>query len=248
MGISSAQSAWILAFQKSPILLTHGIAASLPGQILPIIALTEATNFLTGLLTGGPDIDLDNYFANFEPMPGSTLISNQIAMYPFANQAIAANAIIAQPLTVAMKMIVPAQANANNILTQLTATGGYPIKLAIMTALQKAFALHVGMGGTFSVITPGFIYTECILTTMRDVSVGESKQVQHTYQLDFVQPLVTLAAAQTAFNSLIQKLTSGLPISTPGQALPTGLPASIPSSLTAIFPPGSEGPGFLPFP
>lgn len=257
MGFNPARVAWQLAFQISPILLTRGIATNLPGGILPIVALTEAANFVSGLLQGRVNIDLDSFFANYKPLPGSQLISFQAATYPFANQAIAANAIIAQPLPISMLMTCPAQGNNAGSSVQVAPTlpgqsalaqkiGGYPIKLAIMTALQNTLALHSGMGGTYSVMTPAFIYTDCLLLGMRDVTGGESQQVQYVYQLDFSQPLVSLASAQSALNTLMQKLTNNTPISGASSTpLPTALPSSIPSPLTAVYPPGSAGAGTL---
>ena len=172
------------------------------GGALPIVALTETTlgilsgiagagsnplagalNSVTGLLSGsGIDQTLDRFFARFMAMPGGTLINNQAATYPFANQAVAANAIIAQPLNVSLKMLCPVKTPA-----------GYPIKLATITALQGTLAQHNNQGGLYSVVTPSYIYTNCIMTGMRDVSAGETKQAQYAWQLDFFQPLVTPA-------------------------------------------------------
>lgn len=236
MGLNLGRAAWEIAFQKTPILLTRGIAANIPGGVLPIVALTEAANFVTGLLTGGPNINLDDFFANFEPMPGSALISNQAATYPFANQSIAANAIIAQGLPIPVKMTAPA-----------TGKIAYPIKLATMTALKGTLDQHNNLGGTYSVITPSYIYTDCLLLSMRDIG-SDTQQKQVVWQLDFFQFLVSLQAAQTALNSLMQKLNSKVPISgSPGALTAAGLPASIPAPLTAIYPPGSTGSGLPSF-
>jgi hypothetical protein len=46
------------------------------------------------------------------------------------------------------------------------------------------------------------------MTGMRDVSGGESKQAQYMYQLDFVQPLLSLDQAQQAQSSYMQKMTN----------------------------------------
>src|SRR5690242_11026591 len=95
-------------------MLVDGIASAIPGQMLPIISITEAINFTAGLLSGGAGTDLsdpnlDNFFANFEPIPGARLISQQVGHYPFANQAVAANAVIPQPLPVSLLMKCPAR-------------------------------------------------------------------------------------------------------------------------------------------
>lgn len=218
MSISAGYIAFKLANQITPIILTRGIATALGGA-LPIMAITEGLNLITGLLSGTENKELDEFFCNYQPVPGSTLINNQVATYPFANQAIAANAIIAQPNTISMLMLCPAK----NLF-------GFAAKLATMLALQTTLSQHNGSGGTYSVITPAYIYTDCILTGMRDVSSGQSKQVQYAYQLDFFQPLVSLQAAQSALNGLMQKLTDGTPISgTPGWS--TGLAVGNPTSI-----------------
>jgi hypothetical protein len=213
-------AAFKLSMQLSPILLTNGIAQQITGGILPIIAITEAASFVTGLLSGADNIELDNFFANYSPMPGATLIDQQIGTYPFANQAVAANATIAQPLQLSMLMKCPAR----NAL-------GYGIKLITMMALKSTLDQHNQLGGTYTIVTPSWFYTNGILTGMRDVSGGESKQVQDAWQLDFTFPLLTLEAAQSVQNNLMSKLTSGSQVS--GQPAWSGLPpgAGDPNSL-----------------
>ena len=223
MSVSPDFVAFKLAFQISPIILTGGIATNLGGA-LPIVALTEGANFVISLLEGGASIELDNFFASYLPLPGASLINNQVALYPFANQSVAANAIIAQPLNVSMLMRCPAGRNS----------GGYPLKLATMTALQNSLSQHNGMGGTYSIVTPSFIYTYCIMTGMRDASGGDSKQSQYDWQLDFMQPLVSIQSAQTALNGLMQKLTDGTPISGTPSWTPAGLAVGNPSNLICL--------------
>lgn len=227
MSVSAGYVAFKIANQLSPIILTGGIAAAIGA--IPIIAITEGATFVTELLSGDENIELDDFFAHYYPLPGATLIQNQIAQYPFANQSVAANAIIAQPLNISLMMVCPARN-----------TFGYPLKLATMIALQGALAQHNGSGGTYSIVTPSYIYTNCIMTSMRDVSGGDSKQSQYQWQLDFQQPLVTLAAAQTALNGLMQKLTDGTAVSgTPGWS--SGLPVGNPTSLlTSSIVPGLQ--------
>jgi len=195
------KSVFQLAFQSSPIILVDGIATGLPtGSMLPIIAITEPLNLLGGILTGG-DLSPDNFFASFSPVPGATLIDQQVGHYPFANQAVAANAVIAQPLTISLKMTCPVRLGL-----------GYFTKLATMITLQTVLAKHNGMGGTYIIATPSFFYTNCIMLRMSDVSGGDSNQVQTTWQLDFEKPLLTLNDAQEAQSSLLQKLTNGTKI------------------------------------
>jgi hypothetical protein len=220
MSISPGYVAYRLSFEVSPIILTRGIATALGGY-LPIIALTEALNFVDTLLTGA-DISLDNFFAHYVPLPGAALVNNQVATYPMANQTIAANAIIAQPLNISLQMICPVRESL-----------GYPLKLATMTALQSTLAQHNNSGGTYSIMTPSYIYTDCIMTGMRDISGGDTSQSQYLWQLDFLQPLVSIQAANSALNALMQRLTNGTPPGIPSGAPATGLPIGSPLSALA---------------
>lgn len=192
-----------LGYEISPVILTNGIAKLIPGGMLPIVALTEATGLIAGLLQGnGLDTatNIDQYFAHWMPLAGSTLIRNEIGSYPFANQIIAANAIIKQPNNISMLMVCPAQR-----------TGGYATKLATVSALKKTLDYHHQSGGTYTVVTPSYIYTGCILSAMTDATGGESNQVQTAWRFDFVQPLITLEDAGL-FSAFMQSLEGGLPI------------------------------------
>lgn len=191
-----------LNYQVAPIVLTGGVAKNLPGGILPLINITQPGGYDAGALSQSSSAkSLDNYFAHYMPMPGATLIDNQIGTYPFANQSIAANAIVTQPLKISMLMICPVRA-----------AGGYQSKTQIFSALQKTIAQHNNQAGTYTIATPTYLYTNCIMTGFRDVSSGGSKQVQTEWQLDFVQPLLTLEAAAAAMNLQMSKMQSGLPI------------------------------------
>jgi hypothetical protein len=234
MGKSAGEIAFQLSFQCSPIIFTGGIAAQIPGGMLPIILITQSLSFIEGILAGSDGTDLDDYFAHFQPLPGSTLINQSIGKYPFANQQVAANAIITQPLRISMRMICPARGES-----------GYALKLATMTALRSAFYQHNLSGGTYTVATPTYFYTNCVMSDpgATDTSLGESKQVQNTYQLDFEQPLLTLQDAMAAQNNLMSQISGGLPVG----ASPswTGLSPTVgnPSSLGAIgLIPGATNP------
>jgi len=223
MGFSAGYDAFRLSFEISPIILTGGIATNIPGGGLPIVSITEALNFTEGLLSGGEDLDLDDFFAHFVPLAGSTLIDQQIAKYPLANQTVAANAVITQPLNISMRMICPVKG-----------PGGYATKLATIMALQTTLKLHNASGGTYTVATPSYFYTNCLMVGMKDTSNSGSAQAQNTYQLDFEQPLLTLQAAQAAQNNLMQQITSGVPI--PGMPAWSGLPPTVgnPGSVAAV--------------
>ena len=97
-----------------------------------------------------------------------------------------------------------------------------------MLALQQALQQHNQKGGTYTIITPSAFYANCVMRGMTDVTAGDSKQVQWMWRLDFEQPLLTLAQAQQAENSMMNAITSGT--QTDGSL--TGLAsATTPSSL-----------------
>lgn len=199
-----AQVAFQLAFQISPIIMTGGIAALIPGGMLPILSLASALNFPLGLLDPGNLDDLDQALFQFKPLQGGTLIEQKIGMYPFANQSVAANAVIREPLQISMLMIV----NAN------PTGGGYLTKLMLITVMQAAFAQHNNSGGTYTIATPSFLYTDCVMTSMRDVSRQDLQQPQNAYQIDFIQPLISLQAASNAqaqLNSTMAQIGAGVP-------------------------------------
>ena len=223
MSVPPGLAAYRLAFTLSPIILVGGIAGSLPA--LPIISLTQSLGFINGVLSGGGDIDPNNFFANFLPLPSSSLIDNQYGQYPFANQFVAANATIVQPLTISMLMICPARG-----------AGGYATKLATITMLQNALTQHSALGGYYIVATPAYIYPNCLLTRLTDVSTGESIQRQFKYQWDFWQPLITLQQAQAAQSAQMQQLSAQTP---GGTSWSSGAAAASPSNLPGVIPSGS---------
>lgn len=215
MGISAGAVAFKLAYQISPIMFSGGIASSIPGQLLPLLAISGAIKFANGLLSPGTTVpDLDSYFAYFQPLAGGTLIDQQIGMYPFANQAVAANATIQQPLTISMLMICPVGAG-----------GGYASRLAIMSSIQSAFDQHNKAGGSYSVATPSFIYPNCTMTAMTDVSSTATKQVQNTYKLDFLKPLISMQDAAQAYNAQMGKIAANVPSA--GTAPFSNIPAPV---------------------
>jgi hypothetical protein len=220
MSLNAVASAYKLSFQISPIILVGGVAQLIPGGMLPIIAITEALNFTIGLLSGGDDISLDSFFANFQPLSGGTLIDNQYGEYPFANQAVAANAAITQPLQVSLRMVCPARP-----------PGGFAAKLATLTALRATIAQHVNSGGTFTVATPSYIYTNCVLLGLRDVTSGKPDQPQSVWQWDFRRPLLTEEQADFAMNSAMDRYSRGVPWS--GAISGAGISVGSPLSLAA---------------
>jgi len=218
---SIGRTIYQLGFQISPIVLNNGIASSIGGAMLPIVALTEAASFANGLLQGDVSDSLDSFFAHFRPTGGGTLIDFAIASYPFANQQVAANAIIAMPLKISLAMVTPAQQ-----------AGGIVSKFITFLALQQTLKQHSLLGGTYTVVTPAFLYENCILKLLRDTTGMNEQQAQSRWQFDFEQPLVTQQAAQAAQNALTSQITNQTPISgqpaNSGAIAAAGSPSSAP--------------------
>jgi hypothetical protein len=188
---TTGQTIFEAAFEISPIILQGGLA-QFSGGYLPLTAITEVIDL--------PGLSSKQFFAHYKPLAGSTLSEWQIAEYPFVNLQMAANAQIQMPLKVSLLMVAPAQTG-----------GGYLFKQAIFTALKIALENHVQLGGTFTVLTPAYTYTNCLLTSLRDVSSPSDKQVQTMYQWDFVQPLITESGAAQVVGQLMDRIGGGLP-------------------------------------
>lgn len=214
------RSAYDIAFQVTPIILNGGIASQALGGMLPIIALTgQLAAFSQGVVTNG--LSLDDFYARFINIPGGTVINNAIGTYPFANQQVAANAIIEQPLNISLEMISP-----------VNTTGGYLTKLALFTALRNAVQAHNQAGGTYHIATPAFLYTNCIMAAITDITnEGETAQKQVRWQFDFVRPLVSESDALAiagALNSKMKQIANGLKLTNASNSGPqpaTGSPA-----------------------
>jgi hypothetical protein len=251
MSASPAYLKFKTSFQLSPIILTGGIASAQGGGI-PIINLTSPGSGVPGNTVnlqslansasgnaGTVSSQLDRYFFNWDVVQGGTLINNQIAKFPFLNQAVAANAIIAQPLNISLRATCPAG-------DQYT----WAQKASIISALQATLSQHNNLGGLYTVCTPGYIYQNCILVLVRDVSGNDTKQPQYAWQFDFEQPLVSLQAATQAQNNLMSQFTKQTP-TTGNPSWPGGLAVGNPSNVTtnslvspalssaAVAPPGS---------
>jgi len=188
---TTGQTVFQAAFEVSPIILQDGLA-QFSGGYLPLTAITEIIDF--------PGLSSKQFFAHFKPLSGSTLAEWQVAEYPFVNLQMAANAQIQMPLKLSMLQVSPAQTG-----------GGYLFKQAIFTALKIALENHIQLGGTFTILTPAYTYTNCLLTSLRDVTSPSDKQVQTMFQWDFVQPLITESGASQVVGSLMQRLGDGLP-------------------------------------
>ncbi|QFS70971.1 hypothetical protein GBC03_12540 [Citrobacter telavivensis] len=194
-----------LGFEISPVILCDGIAQAIPGGMLPIVALTQSASFVTGLLGGAINLtDLDKYFCHWKPVQGATIVDYDIARYPFANQVVAANALLAQPLRVALEMKAPVNENT-----------GVMTKLVTISALQSVLQAHANLGGTFIVATPSVIYNRCILRTVKDVTSGNDALPQLTWMWDFEQPLITTTDADRAVTNFLKRIDAGDPNKTP---------------------------------
>jgi hypothetical protein len=220
-----------MSYEFSPITLIGGIAQNMNGGSLPILYLLQPGAFPDGPLTASPTLQNNELFAHFRPLPGGKLIENETADYPLANQVVASNAIIVQPLKFSLLMDCPAQGD-----------GGYYNKLPTITSLQNTLAKHTLSGGAYNVATPSFIYTNCLLLDLVDVSTGDTKQVQTAWQWNFYQPLLTLAQADQAQNNLMSKLSG----QTQTSADSDGAVGWSGPGNTVNQPPSLAGPAFVP--
>ena len=204
-----------LAYTCSPIFLTGGIASQTIAGVMPIVALTESVGFVNSLLSGSVVTNTDNFFARFIVNPGGSLINNAVGQYPFANQTVAANALIANPLNVSLTMLCPARG-----------AGYYVTKMATLSSLQAALYQHNAEGGMYTIVTPGYIYTNMIMTGMRDSSPQPDQSPQSQFILDFVRPLTQLTEAQQAQSTLMSKLSNGTQTGTSWAVTGSGNPFS----------------------
>jgi hypothetical protein len=220
-GLGAVGALYQLSFQISPIILTGGVAQLIPGGMLPIVSIMQAASFIEGLLGGSNVTDLNQYFAHFKPLPGGKMLSVQYAMYPFANQQVAANAAIFEPLRLSMLMQCPASDNTN-----------FVAKFATLTAVKAVLNLHGAQGGTYSVATPSLFYDNGLLTDVTDVTAGQPGQPQRDWQWDFVFPLLTQQQAVIAMNGMMSSLNNATPSTgaTSGPEVVSGSPSSLAGS------------------
>ncbi|ELE4929232.1 hypothetical protein RC169_002779 [Salmonella enterica] len=197
--MSFTRELYKLGFEISPVILCDGVAQSIPGGMLPIVALTQSASYVSGLMGGAIELtDLDKYFCHWRAAPGGTMVDYDIGRYPFANQAVAANALLSQPLRIPMQMDAPVNENT-----------GAMTKLVTLSSLQAVLQAHASLGGTFIVATPGIIYSNCILRTVRDVTGANDALPQRQWLWDFEQPLLSETGAEQAINSYLGKIDNG---------------------------------------
>jgi hypothetical protein len=232
-----------LLYQISPIFLTNGSAAAFPSNMLPLVALLDADAFTAlyqqafvasqmgpeGVVSGVPassiTISLDNAFAIFQPVPGGTLIEQAIAEYPFANLNVAANAIIRNPNNISLLMMTPMKTQQ-----------AWALKLATMTALKNSLDVHNNLGGTYTVFTPAWTYTNMLMKSLTDTSTAQSPLPQNTWRWDFTRPLVSMTDIEGAESNLFNKITNGVPTDGTITSIPTaiGNPANVLNFINTI--------------
>jgi hypothetical protein len=223
-----------LSFQVCPIILTGGTAAQIPGGMIPLISLFYPGGSGLGLPF---DIgDLDDAFGAFNVLPGGTLISQAIAKYPFANQSVAANAVVREPLILSVIMDSP-----------MRGPNAWSTKQMVFSSLKSTLDTHNNVGGTYSVATPAYLYDNLVMIALTDNSRGVNSLPQNAWRFDFERPLVALAELQGAQNQLTQQMSNGLPTggaqtgiqpgSTSGQVPLTGTIKAL-GGMTGGTPPG----------
>jgi len=202
--MNPVSSAFTLAYEVSPIIFTGGLVSFSPIG-LPMVAitqaLTDARSVNQTILSGGNIAQFNQPFFTWRPLPGSTLWESEVAEFPFYTNQIAANAQVQRPLRISM-------------LGHCPATGETPfsLKIATLMALQAFIQNHINAGGTFTVLTPSYTYTNCLLTNFVDVSTGETNQAQVSWQLDFIQPLLTFPSTSGLLNTFTQTIANqGIP-------------------------------------
>jgi len=200
-------------YQISPIILTGGLAAQLGEGALPLISLFGIGPVSSTQLPFIPGT-LDDAFGAFNVLPGGTLVTQSIGKYPFANQWVAANAVIREPITVSVIMdapMRPAPGFSNDV---------WALKHNVFTALKAALDLHNNQGGMYTISTPAFDYTNMIMTNLTDNSRGNNSLPQNAWRFDFERPLVALQELIEIQNAFMSKITGAVPPTTP---LPTGV-------------------------
>ena len=181
------------ANQISPIVLVAGVAGT---GMLALSAILSANAFSS--VVQGNTTPANDFFGQFCVMPGHSLIKNEIAKYPLANMSVASNAVITDPLSVSVEMLVP----ANGTITLAN-------KMSLITALKKTLDSHTAQGGYYNVATPSYIYQGCLLLELVDATeMTDGAQPQVRWIWEFEQPLVTAAAAQAAQNQAMAKISN----------------------------------------
>lgn len=213
-----------LSYQVCPIVLVAGIAGT---GVLPISNLlnpsagssslsASSSGAIGGAAAATSPVTDAFTFGSFRVLPGGSLMDNDNAKYPLATMAVAANAIITNPLRLAVEMVTPASGDVS--LSQ---------RLSIFTSLKNVLDNHIAAGGYFNVATPAFIYTGCLLLNLVDSSdVPDGAQTQTRWVWNFEKPLITLEQAQAVVNNAMSKIS--------GQTYNAGNPPGKQPLLTSV--------------
>nr|WP_254867041.1 hypothetical protein [Salmonella enterica] len=80
--MSFTRELYKLGFEISPVILCDGVAQSIPGGMLPIVALTQSASYVSGLMGGAIELtDLDKYFCHWRAGPvGQWLITTLVVI------------------------------------------------------------------------------------------------------------------------------------------------------------------------
>jgi hypothetical protein len=195
-----------LKYQICPIILTGGTAAQMNGGMMPLISMFATNSDINYLGLPFDMGDLDSAFGHFNVLPGGTLVTQQIAKYPFANQWVAANAVIREPLTLSVIMDSPMRPPSNNPFMDV-----WQYKQSVFTALKATLDRHNNIGGTYTVATPAFMYENLVMLSMTDNSRGNNSLPQNAWRFDFEKPLITLTDLQGAQNQLMSAMSRATP-------------------------------------
>lgn len=226
-----------LSFQVSPIWLTGGLVAGPIDTMLPIIAITDydlyqqALSFQQNQNVQVAPTSLDEAYGAFTVLPGGNLVNQTPATYPFANQVVAANATIFEPLAVSLIWDTPMR------------KAGWSTRYSKMTNLQSILTQHNNLGGLYTVVTPAFIYQNMILNSLTDASRGTNPIPQNAWRWDFSKPMIRLSDLANAQSALMSKLTNGTITGGQwsGSLAGVGLAPALPQFLTGILRTGAQG-------
>ncbi|MDF7673945.1 hypothetical protein PT277_08025 [Acetobacteraceae bacterium ESL0709] len=196
-----------LAYVVSPILLEGGVAEK-TGLPVPILVYTEAVALVNGLISGGIKgqfnmPDLDNMWCHWNMTSSvdgtlNTLLDYEVPVYTLGNQNAACKNTFRNPIKVSMQMMCPARG-----------PGAMVTKLATIQSLQAILDKHMMMGGRFTVITPGFYYTDMVLKQFVDVTQKPEQHPASVFQLDFQQITLPYSAQKKKKEKANKKAFSG---------------------------------------
>lgn len=216
-----ARSDFQLTYQTCPIVLVAGAAGT---GVMPITSIlnpfisSESLQVTSSGTVNSPNAVAANAvtFGAFRVLPGGSLMDNDNAKYPLATMAVAANAIITNPLRVSVEMVTPASADVP-----------MSVRLSRFTTLKTTLDKHIAAGGYFNIATPAFIYTGCLLLNLVDASdVPDGAQTQTRWVWNFEKPLITLEQAEAVVSSGMAKIV--------GQTFNPGNPPGAQPLLTSV--------------